>query len=139
MDRKGALLACCFCAGLMGALLASLGLWVAGQWSLTAAAGVRLAPEWSLHWLYPRLLHGGLWGLLYYPTVASPRRRRHWIRKGLWIALLPCAYTLLHVYPKAGLGLLGLQLGNLTPLVILLAWLLWGMGIGFFTRLFWGR
>lgn len=140
MDRKGALLACCFCGGMLGALLGSLGLWAAGHWGVTAAAEVRLAPELSPQWLYPRLVHGGIWGLLYYPTVASPRRRRHWVRKGFWVALIPCIFTLLYTFPsKAGIGMLGLSLGTFTPLIILLSWLLWGLGIGFFTRLLWGR
>ena len=140
MDRKGALLACCFCAGLLGALLNSLALWAAGHWGVTAAAGVALAPAWSLPWLYPRLVWGGIWGLAYYFTVGPPRYRRHWVRKGLWISLLPTALQLFYIFPEvAGKGMLGLALGNLTPLFVLVFNAIWGFGTGFFTRLLWGR
>ncbi|WP_305043239.1 hypothetical protein [Geoalkalibacter sp.] len=140
MERKGALLATCFCAGLLGALCNSLALAAAGSWGLMAAAGVNLAPALTLSWLYPRLVWGGLWGLLFFFAVGAPRYRRHWIRKGLWLSLLPSLYQLLYVFPHLEQkGLMGLELGQLTPLFVLLFNFLWGAVTGMLTRILWGR
>ncbi|KIH78027.1 hypothetical protein SAMN05660860_02300 [Geoalkalibacter ferrihydriticus] len=140
MERKGALLATCFCAGLLGGLVYSLTLWAAGFYGFTAAAGVLMTPDFSLPWLYPNLIWGGLWGLVYFPTVASYRHRKHWIRKGLWISLLPALFALLYLYPQVQRqGLLGLELGNFTPLFVLLFHFAWGAATGIFTRMLWGK
>lgn len=140
MERKGALLATCFCAGLLGALFSSLALWAAGTWGLTAAAGVNLAPAFNLPWLYPRLVWGGLWGLLFFFAIGSPRHRRHWIRKGLWLSLLPSLHQLFYVFPHLEYkGVMGMELGQLTPLFVLLVNFFWGAVTGMLTRIFWGR
>lgn len=140
MQRNSALLAVCFCAGLLGGLANSLALWLAGRWGLTALAGVNLAPQLSAAWLYPRLIWGGLWGLLFYLTVARPRFRRHWLRKGLWLSLLPTLVQLFVVFPyHTPYGLLGFGLGDLTALFVLLANFVWGFFTGLFTRALWGR
>ncbi|MDO3378918.1 hypothetical protein [Geoalkalibacter halelectricus] len=140
MERKGALLATCFTAGLLGGLAYSLALWASGHWGLTAAAGVQLAPAFTLPWLYPNLIWGGLWGLLYFFPVASYRHRQHWIRKGLWISLAPALYQLFFLYPHVyHQGLMGLELGNFTPLFVLLFHFVWGATTGVFTRLLWGK
>lgn len=140
MPKSSALLAVCFCAGLLGGLASSLLLWLFGDWGVTAMAGVKLAPELNAAWLYPRLIWGGLWGLIYFLTVSVPRTRRHWIRKALWFSLVPTLTMLFFIYPyRLQLGLAGLQLGMLTPLFVLLINFAWGFTTGFFTRLLWGR
>ncbi len=140
MNRDSALLAVCFCAGLIGALANSIAAWLAGQWGITELAGVSLAPALTAAWLYPRLVWGGIWGLAYFVTVKRPRTRRHWVRKGLWVSLLPTLTQLLYVFPqKTSFGLLGLGLGTLTPAFVLLFNMIWGFFTGFFTRLLWGR
>lgn len=140
MQRNSALLAVCFCAGLLGALANSLVVWLAGHWGVTALAGVKLAPAFTLAWLYPRLIWGGIWGLCLYPLVVRPRNRRHWVRKGLWISLLPTACQLFYLFPhKTPYGNLGLALGTLTPLFVLLFNFVWGFVTGLGTRILWGR
>ncbi len=140
MNRSRALIAVCFCAGLLGALANSLALWFAGSRGWTALAGVSLAPTLSLPWLCPRLVWGGLWGLCYFFTVGGSRSRHSWIRKGLWISLLPSAVQLFYVFPyQTPHGQFGLGLGTFTPLVVLSANLLWGLVTGIFSRLLWGR
>ena len=139
MERKGALLAVCFCAGLLGGLINSLAVWAAGMWDITTMAGVAIEPALNKAWLYSRLVWGGIWGLVFYPAVSSPRRRNQWIRKGLWVSLLPSLVQLLYIFPQAGKGYLGLELGNLTPLFVLLFNFIWGAATGIFTRIFWGR
>lgn len=140
MSRTTPLMTVCFCAGMLGALCSSLVAWQAGQLGLPALAGVNLAPQLALGWLYPRLVWGGLWGLVYFLTVGPLKSRRHWARKGLWVSLLPSAFQLFVVYPNmTGHGMLGLGLGQLTPLFVLLYNLAWGLFTGIFCRLLWGR
>ena len=140
MSRSSTLMAVCFCAGLLGALFSSLVIWQAGQLGLPALAGVSMAPSLTSDWLYGRLVWGGLWGLLYFLAVGPLKSRRHWARKGLWISLLPTAFQLFVVYPNmTGHGLLGLGLGQLTPLFVLLYNLVWGFCTGISCRLLWGR
>ena len=140
MQRNSALLSVCFCAGLLGALANSLALWLAGRWGITALAGVDLAPRLTAAWLYPRLVWGGLWGLLFYVTVSRPRFRRHWVRKGLWLSLLPTLVQLFVIFPyRTSYGPMGVGLGDLTALFVLAANFVWGFFTGLFTRILWGR
>jgi hypothetical protein len=140
MNRGSALFAVCFTAGALGGLFNSLAIWLAGSWQLTAMAGVNLSPDLTPGWLYPRLVWGGLWGLAYYFTVGRPRSRKQWVRKGLWVSLLPTAVQLFFVFPNyTSHGMLGFGLGNLTPLFVLLFNFVWGFFTGLWTRIFWGR
>lgn len=140
MPKSSALFAVCFVAGLLGALANSLFLWTAGEWGLISVIGVKIAPTLKTSWLYPRLIFGGLWGLGYFFTVGVPRHRRYWIRKGLWFSLIPSALTLFYLFPYVEhKGLAGFDLGVLTPLVVVVVNLVWGLFTGFFTRLLWGR
>lgn len=140
MNRNSALLAVCFCAGVIGALANSLTAWLLGVWGVTELAGVRLAPVLTLPWLYPRLIWGGIWGAVYFLLVAHPRSRRHWVRKGLWASLLPSLVQLFYIFPtKTGAGTLGMTLGQLTPLFVLVLNFVWGFFTGLFARLLWGK
>ena len=140
MPKSSALFAVCFVAGLLGAVASSLFLWGAGEWGLSQLIGVRIEPALKADWLYPRLIIGGLWGLGYFFAVGVPRHRRHWARKGLWFSLVPSAVTLFYIFPYVeNKGLAGFDLGMLTPLLIVVSNLIWGLFTGFFTRLFWGR
>lgn len=138
--RNGALLAVCFTAGVIGALANSLTAWLSGELGLPAMAGVQLAPDLTKAWLYPRLIWGGLWALAFWITVAHPRSRRHWVRKGLYISLLPTAVQLFYIFPyQAHQDMMGLSLGTLTPAFVLLYNAVWGFFTGVFTRLLWGK
>jgi hypothetical protein len=140
MSRTTTLMTVCFCAGMIGALFSSLATWQAGQMGLPAMAGVNMSPVLTPGWLYPRLVWGGIWGLTYFLTVSPLKSRRHWARKGLLISLLPTAFQLFFVYPyNTHHGLMGLDLGQLTPLFIFLYNMIWGLFTGIFCRLFWGR
>ena len=140
MPKNSTLLAVCFVGGLLGGLVCSLFIWMMGNWGVLALLKVHMAPELKAAWLYPRLVWGGIWGAVYFLSVSVPRARRHWIRKGLYISLLPTFYTLFVVFPyQQGRAQAGLDLGLLTPVVVLVTNLVWGFFSGIFTRLFWGR
>ena len=140
MNRPTVMLAVCFCAGLLGALCNSLVAWQAVVWELTDMAGVKLSAPFTPAWLYPRLVWGGLWGLVYFLTVGPINARRHWVRKGLWISLLPTVFQLFVVFPyMTSHGAMGLKLGQATPLFVLIYNLVWGFATGIFCRLLWGN
>lgn len=140
MQHARALLAICFCAGMLAALCSSLLVWQSGQMGFPATLNVRMAPSLSPEWLYSRMIWGGIWGLVYFLAIGPLKSRRHWARKGLWISLLPTAFQLLVVYPYMSRhGWLGLDLGQFTPLFIFAHNLTWGLFTGIFCRLLWGR
>jgi hypothetical protein len=113
-----------FAAGAVGGLANSVALWAAGHWGLTAMLGVRIAPGLSAGWLYPRLVWGGLWGALLLLPIAL---RRPLVRAFL-ISLGPTLAQLLWFFPRTTPhGWLGLGLGAMTPLVVTLANLVWGL------------
>ena len=74
---------------------------------------------------------GGLWGLLF----LIPLGRLSFPVKGLLISLLPSMVQLFWVFPFiARKGILGLQLGALTPLVVLIYTALWGIPAGLWLK-----
>jgi hypothetical protein len=134
------LLAVCFCAGLLGALLSGLLLCLAGKLGAFTLVEVQFAPQLKPAWFYPRLVWGGLWGLVYFLAVGPAHARGRWARRGMWVSILPTAFQLLVVFPYwQNAGLMGSNLGKLTPLVVLLANLAWGFFTGISCRLLWGR
>jgi hypothetical protein len=54
-----------FAAGCWGAWWNSLAVWFLGLIGITAALGVHLPPPLTPAFLYPRLIWGGIWGLLF--------------------------------------------------------------------------
>ena len=124
------LLSLCFAAGAFGALVNSLAVWASGRSGLAAALGVSLAPALSLGWLYPRLVWGGLWGLLF----ALPMSFRSWALHGLVISLAPALAQLFVFFPRAGKGTLGLELGALTPVLVVVFDAIWGIAASAWLR-----
>lgn len=115
-------------AGAIGALANSIIVWLAGAIGLTAALGAKIAPSFTLPWLYQRLTWGGLWGLLFFLPI-KPRGydRRSLILRGLLVSLGPSLAQLLYFFPATGKGLLGLQLGATVPIFVLLFSAVWGV------------
>ncbi|EHJ47358.1 hypothetical protein DFW101_1349 [Solidesulfovibrio carbinoliphilus subsp. oakridgensis] len=113
----------CFAGGLFGGLVNSLFLWMAGAYGWTAAMGVAIAPAWTLPWLYPRLVWGGIWGLLFLPRFMPDSL--FW--RGLILSLGPTLVQLLIVFPtQLDKGLWGQDLGAMTPVLVLVANAVWG-------------
>lgn len=113
-----------FAAGCLGGLVNSLAVWIFGTLGICAAFGVRIAPHLSAPWLYPRIVWGGIWGLLFLLPFA---KRRFLIRGLLW-SLGPSLVQFFVIFPlKAHKGMLGLDLGGLTPLFVLVFNAIWAM------------
>jgi hypothetical protein len=116
-----------YAAGALAALLTSVVLWIAVRAKLGALCDVELAKLFPSA-LDPRglgwsVLEGSLFAL------ALPLARGRGlspVRAGLAVSLLPSLRDLFLRLPGAGYGMLGVQLGALTPVVVLAAYALWG-------------
>lgn len=112
-----------FAAGVVGAFANSVAVWLFGELGVPRALGVALAPDWSAGWLYPRLVWGGLWGLLFALPIQAAL-----LPRGLLLSLAPTLFQLFVVFPAwAGQGVAGLELGMLTPVFVLLYNAIWGV------------
>jgi hypothetical protein len=121
-----------FAAGCFGGLVNSVVVWFCGHFGLTARLGVKLAPNLSLPWLYPRILWGGIWGLLF----LLPLSGRSALKKGLILSLGPTLVQLFVVFPyKAGKGMMGLELGTMTPLFVLVFNAFWGVAAALWMKM----
>jgi hypothetical protein len=120
-----------FAAGCLGGLVNSLAVWAFGDLGINAALGVRIAPALTTQWLYPRIIWGGIWGLLY----LLPLMRNRILSRGIIFSLGPTLVQLFVVFPlKAGKGYMGLDLGTLTPLLVFIFNAIWGIATAIWLR-----
>ena len=113
-----------FAAGCLGALASSLTVWLFGDIGITKKFSVSMAPSLSAAWLYPRIVWGGIWGLLFFLPILNSKP----IRKGSLLSLFPTAVQLFVVYPfKTNKGIAGFGLGQLTPAFVLFFNWIWGV------------
>jgi hypothetical protein len=121
-----------FVAGLLGGLLNCLVVWLFGWLGIAQVFGVQIAPPLTTALLYPKLVWGGLWGFLF----LLPLGRLSFPIRGLILGLGPSLVQLFLVFPlKAHKGVLGLQLGPLTPLFVLFYNAVWGVVAGWWLNL----
>ena len=114
----------CFSAGCLGAVANSLVVWQCGELGITRWAGVSIAPSLTPGWLYPRIVWGGIWGLLF----VLPFLKSRFLLKGTLLSLLPTAVQLFFIFPyEANKGLAGLRLGMWTPAFVLVYNWVWGV------------
>ncbi len=114
-----------FAAGCLGGLVNSLVIWFFGQRGIATALGVNITPSSTLPWLYQRVVWGGIWGVILILPIF-----RSYLLRGIVFSLGPTAVELFVVFPKAGKGVMGLDLGNLTPLFVLVFNAVWGIVAG---------
>jgi len=113
-----------FAAGCIGGLANSLTVWFFGDMGLTAALHVAIAPHLSASWLYPRIVWGGLWGLLFLLPLLQSKP----LVQGTILSLFPTAIQLFVVFPMlAHKGMGGLELGLFTPAFVILFNWVWGV------------
>ena len=90
---------------------------------ITSSLGVSIAPSLTPAWLYPRLVWGGIWGLIF----ILPMLQSKLLLKGAILSLFPTAVQLFVVFPiKANKGIAGIDLGLYTPLFVLFFNWVWG-------------
>ncbi len=103
-----------------------------GDYGLTARFGVKLAPQLSLSWLYPRIIWGGIWGALF----LLPLSLTSVLKTGLILSLGPSLVQLFFVFPyKAGKGIMGMDLGTMTPLFVLVFNAFWGVSAALWMKM----
>jgi hypothetical protein len=113
-----------FMAGLVGGLLNCLAVWFFGVLGIPQILGVQIAPPLTNTLLYSKLVWGGIWGLLF----LIPLRRLTFPGRGLLFSLGPSLVQLFVVFPyQDQKGIMGLQLGALTPLFVLFYNVVWGV------------
>jgi hypothetical protein len=131
MGNPASKLSMVFGAGCLGGLFNSLVVWLFGFYGITSAFGVKIAPQLSAAWLYPRIVWGGIWGLLF----LLPLMKKSIFLRGLIFSLGPTLVQLLIVFPmKASKGVMGLDLGSLTPLAVVVFNAVWGVTAAIWLR-----
>lgn len=112
-----------FAAGCLGGLANSIAVWLFGYFGITSSLGVSIAPSFTPAWLYPRIVWGGIWGLIF----ILPMLQSKLLLKGAILSLFPTAVQLFVVFPfKAHKGMAGIDLGLYTPLFVLFYNWVWG-------------
>ena len=112
-----------FAAGCLGALANCLVVWLFGDLGITKLLGVSISPPLTAGWLYPRIVWGGIWGLLFILPLLQSKP----LLKGSILSLFPTAIQLFVVFPlKAHKGVAGLELGLYTPLFVIFFNWVWG-------------
>ena len=120
-----------FAAGCLGGLVNSLAVWFFGDTGITPALGVKIKPMLSAAWLYPRIVWGGIWGFLF----LLPFKRNLFLLNGLICSLGPTLIQLFVIFPiKAKKGVMGLELGTLTPLFVIFFNAIWGLTTALWLR-----
>lgn len=113
-----------FAAGCLGALANSIAVWLFGDFGVTKTVGVSIAPSLTPAWLYPRIVWGGIWGLLFILPMLQSKP----LLKGTVLSLFPTAVQLFVVFPlKEKKGMAGLDLGLYTPLFVVFFNWVWGI------------
>ncbi len=132
MKRIAGRLSLVFAAGCVGALVNSVVLWLLGSRGIAGRLGVNMAPDLTPDWLYPRLVWGGIWGVLF----ILPMLKKSFLVRGLVLSLAPTLVQLFVIFPlKMDKGMMGLTLGNFTPLVVFVVNAVWGVTAGFWLLL----
>jgi len=131
MIRFARKLSVVFAAGCLGGLLNSLAVWWFGAVGVTSALVVKIAPQLTAPWLYPRIVWGGIWGALF----LLPLLRSRVFMKGLLFSLGPTLVQLFVAFPlKAHKGVMGFDLGVLTPLFVIFFNAIWGLTAALWLR-----
>jgi hypothetical protein len=121
-----------FAAGCLGGFVNSIAVWLFGYVGITALFKVQIAPTLTASWLYPRIVWGGIWGFVF----LLPFLQRKYLYKGILLSLLPSLVQLFIVFPlKANKGILGVELGSLTPIFVLIFNFVWGITAAFWLKI----
>jgi hypothetical protein len=113
-----------FAAGCLGALAYSAVAWLCGDLGITRSLGVSISTAVTAHRLYPRIVWGGIWGLLFLLPLLNSRP----FAKGTLLSLFPTVVQLFIVYPyQTHAGVAGLRLGMLAPMFVFLFNWAWGV------------
>lgn len=119
-----------FAAGCFGGLVKGLVAVASAQIGVNTALGVTMLPSLSAFWVYQHMVWGGLWAFLF----LIPLKGSYYFR-GAVFSLGQTLVQLLLIFPQMGKGLLGLEFGLFTPVLVLAFGLVWGLAAGFWLQL----
>ena len=121
-----------FSGGGLGGLLNGLVVWLFGALGITSSLGVAIEPPLTPEMLYQKVVWGGIWGVLFLLPIIG---KRVWIW-GLALSIGPTLVQLLVVFPlKTDKGVLGLELGILTPVFVIFFNAVWGLVAAYWIHL----
>jgi hypothetical protein len=113
-----------FAGGAVGGLANGLCVWFFGTAGITAALNVSISPALTPEMLYHRIVWGGIWGLIFLLPLAISSA----VLRGTLYSLGPTFVQLFIIFPeRAHKGMMGLELGTLTPLFVFLFNAVWGI------------
>lgn len=116
--------------GLLGGAAVAVAAWVAGWIGLVDLLAVDAGAGGGIPGLGRRLWVGAVWGLIFgvfYPRMPG----RSPLARGAAFSLIPAVWALLVEYPiLRGQGWAGVELGELTFVLVLLFHLVWGLTAG---------
>ena len=119
-----------FTAAALGGLAVVITVWGFGQIGVADLFGVAVKPPLAKAFIYKQMVWGGIWGLIFLLPVAL---KPLWL-KGLVMTLAPVIVALVVFFPLGGAGMLGFNLGTLTPLYIFIVNIPWGLATAYFGR-----
>lgn len=122
-----------FAAGSLGGLAKGLAAWLFGAAGINALLGSQFAPALTPMWIYSHVVWGGIWALLF----LLPLRKVSYVSLGILYSLPQTLIALLVLMPKMGRGLLALQLGWTTPILVLFFGFIWGIATSLWLK--WSR
>jgi hypothetical protein len=122
-----------FAAGAMGGLIKGLVAWGCGAAGLNALVGSQMAPGLTSLWMYQNLVWGGLWAFLF----LLPLKGLSYMSLGVIYSLPQTFFSLMVNMPRLHQGLLGLYLGQITPVLILIFGFIWGIATALWLK--WSR
>jgi hypothetical protein len=113
-----------FAAGAFGGLLNAFTVWGCGRAGLTAALGIKMAPPLTPEFLYEKIVWGGVWGFVF----LIPLIKNIPLLRGILFSLFPTLVQLFVIFPyQLNKGMMGLDLGTLTPAFVVFFNLIWGI------------
>jgi hypothetical protein len=118
-----------FAAGAFGGLVKALVAWGFGAAGINALMGSKMAMALTPMWIYTHVVWGAIWAFLFF----LPLRGSYYGRGALY-SLGQTLIQLVIIFPKMGKGMLGLELGYMTPILIIFFGVIWGLATAFWLK-----
>jgi len=120
-----------FFAGCVGAMISGLSVWGQAEAGITKQFGIKIAPHLTADWLCPRIVWGGLWGLLF----MLPVLRGSFFLRGALYSLAPAIAQLFFSFSRSHMLVFGFTSGHLTPAFVVFMNLIWGLGAALWLKI----
>jgi hypothetical protein len=118
-----------YAAGSLGGLINGLLVWGFGFLGGADALKVKILPALTTVFIYSKLVWGGIWGFLLLLPFLTDRPAA----RGILISIPPTLVQLFYVFPHVlNKGYMGVELGALTPLLVVSYNLVWGLVASYF-------